>query len=1192
MAKTQIDLVLKAKDEASETLASFSGNLGNLITQVGKVGVAGAAIWAGFEVIRSVKDFLADSVSEALNAEEAQTRLKRSVEQSGASWDEVGTGIQRALTHIQAVTTFSDDEASGAFQRLTTITGDYRIATKALGPVLAMAKAMNIDVAAASKVVSVAIEGNTGALSRYGIVLDKVTKEKLSKAVDDVQRSSIVIEAVSKKFGDITTQPITSMGGQIKMLSNQLEEFKEQIGTTILQTGAAFVAPSDFAAILNEINISLGIANDRLSQMNEEGSVLPGMIAASDASGNKLLGTVLAIAYGFKLWTHDFAEAARFQERMRQEAQAWLDFADDIQTAHDSEKDSLERLRSSGYKPVADEVENLEARQRALRAAVLKGVISEEEFNRALKATRNEIEKLQGTNPGAVFERLSTAAGEAKKRLDDAIAIRVGDLLPVETVPKVVEALAKIGPEARKQILAAFAGMTPSLEGIEKFGRQFQNLAPGEAIAAVVERLSKMGAEAREAYIKALTEGRPYTMPDPIVKPFEPLAVGSIEENPYANAIQGVEDLRDATKDASIWTDTFSKNFSGVGEALRQGLEPGGDLLSRVIEALRIAEEEGISFGEVIREWPDDEAAAVEGAEALIETMGRLRDAVPQDEMLAGLESIGSAVEANMPNVDTLISSVAFMTDELARQNDEIEGRSIKDLQDLALAYIRTATAADLQKQATAIAAQGIVSMGEAFGKSIAAHKNAAKAIKTIFMEMIADILTAIAKREMVLGIAEAAAGNYGASALHFAAAFLAGAGAGFVRQLASDESDSKSSSSSKASSSKASKAATGGIVAGTDTGDVHPFLLEAGEAVVPKTIAASIFGGRAALIPADAISNLSASTKSIQAATFGPVTKSDTSTKSSRGEIGGGGMGGPSPGGPMRAFPPMQSTTTLQIDVCGAIEAGVKGEISGTVSDAMAAIRATVSGTGRDLVQAVRSSGGVGGRNEGSAAAAVSRIEIETVGSNVPAQTSSGRAAIRFPGPPGETSDSIRAATASSIPLVLRSVDRSTEVVRESIKAIQATKVASTSTFSHVSRSVDRSVSGLREAVETIQAATGGATGAVSYLVEARGVLDQASGVAAGAVSEKNRGAAVPAAAVSSSGGAAAVPAAAVSSSGGAAAVPAAGGGVQGPAPVTLNATFSGATVERVEDMIAAISEAVERRGYRLVATSLRGGS
>lgn len=213
----------EATKKASSGLSKYAGSIKTI----------GAAV-----VAAKVIKFMRDSVNAAAEQQATFTQLAASMATVGVSYNEVGRELQSTLSHLQEVTKYGDTDTAAALQRLVAITGDYTSSLSLLGPTLDFASAMNIDLATASRLVGQAVSGNTGALSRYGIILDDATKAALANA-DGTERAAIMAELLTDKFGGSAAAALNTYSGRVAQLGNYWGDFKEALGDVLVKSAAA-----------------------------------------------------------------------------------------------------------------------------------------------------------------------------------------------------------------------------------------------------------------------------------------------------------------------------------------------------------------------------------------------------------------------------------------------------------------------------------------------------------------------------------------------------------------------------------------------------------------------------------------------------------------------------------------------------------------------------------------------------------------------------------------------------------------------------------------------------------------------------------------------------------------------------------------------------------------------------------------
>lgn len=198
-ATANLKVVLSAQDEASSVFSSFAANA----TKAG----AGLLVVGG-----AITAVMADLVSKGEDAQTAMTQFGVTMTNSKGDTQDARDAL---LSAADAVTKlgFSHEDAelqlSKFFQQSHSVTESVQMNTTAMD----LARAKNIDYATASKLVTEVMNGNTGALTRYGIVIEK-SKDgmvDLNELQDQVKGSAAAFattatgatEALNESWGDL-----------------------------------------------------------------------------------------------------------------------------------------------------------------------------------------------------------------------------------------------------------------------------------------------------------------------------------------------------------------------------------------------------------------------------------------------------------------------------------------------------------------------------------------------------------------------------------------------------------------------------------------------------------------------------------------------------------------------------------------------------------------------------------------------------------------------------------------------------------------------------------------------------------------------------------------------------------------------------------------------------------------------------
>lgn len=200
--------------------AAFKGGLGGgLIGGVGKAGIIGAGVAAGSAVAFTALKKVTDAAKEA---QVAQAGLNQAFASAGVSQKAFGKQVDQTIQSVSKLAGIDDEEVSRNFANLLRTTGSIAKARKDVALAANIARARNISLAAASKVVEKAENGQLRGLKALGVQIDKTTTS--SEAIDRAQR---------KFAGSAEAYGRTAQGAQDK-LAVSFENLQEQLGVKLL----------------------------------------------------------------------------------------------------------------------------------------------------------------------------------------------------------------------------------------------------------------------------------------------------------------------------------------------------------------------------------------------------------------------------------------------------------------------------------------------------------------------------------------------------------------------------------------------------------------------------------------------------------------------------------------------------------------------------------------------------------------------------------------------------------------------------------------------------------------------------------------------------------------------------------------------------------------------------------------------
>ena len=193
------------------------------------IGIGLSAVGAGITAlgVSAVKS----AQEEAIGIAQLDVALKN----VGTSYDVQAAAIERVIASQQNKTNFGDEAQREALMGLISVSGDYEKAMAALPAVLDLAAGKGMDLGAASTLVARAIGGETSALKRYGIEVEKGAG------------ATEVIAAIMAKFG-----------GQAEAAADPMVQLKNRVGDLQQEFGKALMpALTTMAVLLEKVTTKL-----------------------------------------------------------------------------------------------------------------------------------------------------------------------------------------------------------------------------------------------------------------------------------------------------------------------------------------------------------------------------------------------------------------------------------------------------------------------------------------------------------------------------------------------------------------------------------------------------------------------------------------------------------------------------------------------------------------------------------------------------------------------------------------------------------------------------------------------------------------------------------------------------------------------------------------------------------------------
>jgi len=212
-----LNIVLSSHDETGPGIATAEGRLAGIRSKV--LGLQAAWSIAG-TAATTAAGFLSEAANAAADDAASTDRLRKAVENSGASWDATQKSIEDRIAANQDLA-FSDDQTRDSLSLLIAETGNVDEAMRRQKLAMDLARGANIDVVTASKLLGKVTDENVNVLKKYGINVDKGASQ------------TELFGLIQQKFGGQAVVYGNSTAGSIAKVKDRIDEWKESIGAAL-----------------------------------------------------------------------------------------------------------------------------------------------------------------------------------------------------------------------------------------------------------------------------------------------------------------------------------------------------------------------------------------------------------------------------------------------------------------------------------------------------------------------------------------------------------------------------------------------------------------------------------------------------------------------------------------------------------------------------------------------------------------------------------------------------------------------------------------------------------------------------------------------------------------------------------------------------------------------------------------------
>lgn len=264
MAETELNILIKANDQASKAISGVGGalsGLGNIAAGALKVGAL-----AGVAGIGALAAGIGASVKEAMAAEEVQAQLGAVLKSTGGKAGVSAEMANELATALQGVTRFSDETVLSGENMLLTFTNVGKdVFPMATETMLDMSQALGQDVKNSAiqlgKALNDPIQGVT-ALRRVGVQFTDAQQEEITALVESgnlLGAQKMILKELQTEFGGAAKAAGETFAGKMDILQNKVSDIMETIGGAFLPLLTE--AAGGLADLLARPEIQAGIQN-------------------------------------------------------------------------------------------------------------------------------------------------------------------------------------------------------------------------------------------------------------------------------------------------------------------------------------------------------------------------------------------------------------------------------------------------------------------------------------------------------------------------------------------------------------------------------------------------------------------------------------------------------------------------------------------------------------------------------------------------------------------------------------------------------------------------------------------------------------------------------------------------------------------------------------------------------------------
>lgn len=287
MANKVLEIVIRAKDEATKTLEGLSKTLKDNEKDLKSVSIGAGIAFAG------IAAFAGNAIKSASEAQAVQAQLGAVIKSTGGIAGVSATQATELADSLMKVTSFGDEAILSAENMLLTFTNIGKdVFPQTTQTVLDMSVALGQDLKSSSiqvgKALNDPIDG-ISALSRVGVKFTDQQKkmiETMVNAGDTMGAQKVILEELAKEFGGSASAEAQTFGGQIKQINELIGEFNQAVGESLMP-------------LLKDFSVSLKPVIESITQWVQEHPQLTSAIILATLAVSGLVFVVTALSVAF-----------------------------------------------------------------------------------------------------------------------------------------------------------------------------------------------------------------------------------------------------------------------------------------------------------------------------------------------------------------------------------------------------------------------------------------------------------------------------------------------------------------------------------------------------------------------------------------------------------------------------------------------------------------------------------------------------------------------------------------------------------------------------------------------------------------------------------------------------------------------------------------------------------------------------